>query len=56
MYALLSGVALFFLVACGSDIEPQMQEETKPGELSLQKLIIALKANKKSGKNAGRKT
>ena len=46
MYALLSGVALFFLVACGSDIEPQMQEETKPGELSLQKLIIALKANK----------
>ena len=46
MYALLSGVALFFLVACGSDIEPQMQEEIKPGELSLQKLIIALKANK----------
>ena len=46
MHALLSGVFLFFLVACGSDIEPQMQGETKPGELSLQKLIIALKANK----------
>ena len=46
MHALLSGVFLFFLGACGSDIEPQMQEETKPGELSLQKLIIALKANK----------
>ena len=27
-------------------IEPQIQEKTKPGELSLQKLIIALKANK----------
>ena len=46
MHALLSGVFLFFLGACGSDIEPQIQEETKPGELSLQKLIIALKANK----------
>ena len=46
MHALLSGVFLFFLGACGSEIEPQIQEETKPGELSLQKLIIALKANK----------
>ena len=46
MHALLSGVFLFFLGACGSDIEPQIQLETKPGELSLQKLIIALKANK----------
>ena len=35
-----------FTFSCGSDIEPHIQEKTKPGELSLQKLIIALKANK----------
>ncbi|MEC8419505.1 MAG: phosphate/phosphite/phosphonate ABC transporter substrate-binding protein [Verrucomicrobiota bacterium] len=34
------------LCGCGSDIEPQITPETKAGELSLQKLIIALKANK----------
>ena len=34
------------LYGCGSDIEPQITPETKAGELSLQKLIIALKANK----------
>ena len=34
------------LCGCGSDIEPQSTPETKAGELSLQKLIIALKANK----------
>jgi phosphonate transport system substrate-binding protein len=45
-YAVLSCLAVFSLVSCGTDIEPHFQEETKPGELSLQKLIIALKANK----------
>ena len=40
------GVFLFFLAACESEIEPLLQEPTKPGELSLQKVIIALKANK----------
>lgn len=44
--SIFSGIVLFFSGACGSDIEPQLQEVTKPGELSLQKLIIALKANK----------
>ena len=39
-------ICLILLGACGSEIEPQMPEETKPGELSLKKLIIALKANK----------
>ena len=34
------------LGGCSSDIEPQITPETKAGELSLQKLIIALKANK----------
>lgn len=38
--------ASFLITSCGSDIETQIQEETTPGELSLQKLIIALKANK----------
>lgn len=46
MFAILSGVVFLFLGSCGSDIEPQVQGETKLGELSLQKLIIALKANK----------
>ena len=45
-YAVLSCLAVFSLGSCGTDIEPHFQEETKPGELSLQKLIIALKANK----------
>jgi ABC-type phosphate/phosphonate transport system substrate-binding protein len=36
----------FLITSCGSDIEIQIQEETTPGELSLQKIIIALKANK----------
>ena len=45
-YAVLSCLAAFSLGSCGSDIEPHIQEETKQGELSLQKLIIALKANK----------
>ena len=40
------GFFLFFLAACESEIEPLLQEPTKPGELSLQKVIIALKANK----------
>ncbi len=34
------------LGGCSSDTEPQITPETKAGELSLQKLIIALKANK----------
>ena len=42
----LCGAFMFLISSCGSDIEPQMQEETKTGELTLQKLIIALKANK----------
>ena len=46
MHNLLAGVVFLFIAACSPEIEPQMQEETKPGELSLQKLIIALKANK----------
>ena len=33
---------MFLISSCGSDIEPQMQEESKTGELTLQKLIIAL--------------
>lgn len=44
--SILCGFILFLITSCGSDIEPQMQEDTKPGELSLQKIIIALKANK----------
>ncbi|OUU27765.1 MAG: hypothetical protein CBC04_02555 [Verrucomicrobia bacterium TMED44] len=46
MRSVLCGFGLLFLCACGSDIEPQMPEETKPNQLSLKKLIIALKANK----------
>ena len=46
MHTFLAGVVFLLAVACSSEIEPQMQEKTKPGELSLQKLIIALKANK----------
>ena len=46
MHTLLAGVVFLLVLACSSEIEPLMQEETKPGELSLQKLIIALKANK----------
>ena len=42
----LSGAFMFLISSCESDIEPQVQEETKTGELTLQKLIIALKANK----------
>ena len=42
----LCGSILFLIASCGSDIEPQIPKDTKPSELSLQKLIIALKANK----------
>ena len=35
-----------FLCGCGSDTESQITPKTKDGDLSLQKLIIALKANK----------
>jgi phosphonate transport system substrate-binding protein len=37
---------IYFLSSCGSENEPIMPEEILSGELSLKKLIIALKANK----------
>ena len=40
------GISIFFLSSCGSELEHQLPQEIKPDELSLQKVIIALKANK----------
>ena len=40
------GISIFSFSSCGTEAEHQLPQEIKPDELSLQKVIIALKANK----------
>ena len=44
--SILFGMNILTISSCSSEMEPQLPEEIKPDELSLQKIIIALKANK----------